>query len=237
VLFFPLVPPVPIAVLCSGRGSNLAALIDSLRGEGAPGKVVLVISNRPDALALSVARENGIESAVIAADGQDSRAILELLSTRRVRLVVLAGWVRRVPDAVVREYRECILNIHPALLPAFGGKGLYGHRVHEAVLQSGVRVTGATVHVVDEQYDHGRVVAQWPVPVHEGDTTQTLAARVLAVEHRLLPAAVRAYCDFLNTPQLGATDQTPAWPELSLKTDFFAPSDTPPKLTHALSLA
>jgi len=115
-------------------------------------------------------------------------------------LVVLAGYVRHVPPAVVARFRLRMINIHPALLPAFGGAGMYGRRVHEAVLASGVAVSGATVHYVDEQYDHGPIIAQWPVPVHRGDTPDSLATRVLAVEHQLLPRVVIALAR-LGVPQ------------------------------------
>jgi phosphoribosylglycinamide formyltransferase 1 len=116
--------------------------------------------------------------------------LLELLEESGAEIVVLAGYLRLVPPGVVRRFPGKILNIHPALLPAFGGKGMYGMRVHEAVLASGARVSGATVHLVDDVYDRGKIVAQWPVPVLPGDTPEKLAARVLAVEHRLLPAVI-----------------------------------------------
>ncbi|HEY2806209.1 MAG TPA: phosphoribosylglycinamide formyltransferase [Gemmatimonadales bacterium] len=187
-------PPVQIAVLASGRGSNLQALLDALDTGDAPGSVALVISNREDAGALDLARGRNIAAATIGRDGTDAPALISLLRTHDIGLVVLAGYLKRVPDAVVIAWRGRVLNIHPALLPAFGGAGMYGRRVHEAVLASGVRLTGATVHVVDEQYDHGPIVAQWPVPVRHGDTPEALAARVLALEHQLLPAAVKAAC-------------------------------------------
>ncbi|MFI5208524.1 MAG: phosphoribosylglycinamide formyltransferase, partial [Gemmatimonadales bacterium] len=182
-------PPVMIAVLVSGRGSNLQALLDATH-LGAPGRIALVISDRKDAGALDVARAAGVSAEWVRVDGGEADATLALLEKHRIGLVVLAGYLKRVSDRVVAAFRGRIVNVHPALLPAFGGPGMYGHRVHEAVLKSGARVSGATVHVVDEQYDHGPVLAQWPVPVRPGDTAETLAARVLAVEHRLLPAVV-----------------------------------------------
>ena len=108
-------------------------------------------------------------------------------------LAVLAGWLKLIPADVVRAWRGRMINIHPALLPSFGGPGMYGRRVHEAVIASGARVTGPTVHFVDEVYDHGAIIAQWPVPVLESDDPETLAARVLRVEHRVLPAVVAAF--------------------------------------------
>jgi formyltetrahydrofolate-dependent phosphoribosylglycinamide formyltransferase len=179
-----------VAVAVSGRGSNLEALLRAL-GADAPARVVLVVSNRPDAGALERARARGVAAEVLA-DPADEDDWLERLSRHHVDLLVLAGYVTLVPAAVIARYRDRILNVHPALLPAFGGKGMYGRRVHEAVLASGARETGASVHLVDEVYDRGRVLAQARVPVLPGDTPDTLAARVLAVEHRLLPAVVLA---------------------------------------------
>jgi phosphoribosylglycinamide formyltransferase-1 len=185
------VPSIPVAVLVSGRGSNLQALMDALAGE-VPGRVVLVVSNKPDAPALARAREAGIAAECVAPD--DAAALLARFAEHRVALVVLAGYLKRVPERVVAAYRGRMLNVHPALLPSFGGEGMYGRRVHEAVLASGARLSGATVHLVDEQYDRGPIVAQWPVPVRAGDTAETLAHRVLDIEHRLLPAVVVAFC-------------------------------------------
>jgi len=111
-------------------------------------------------------------------------------ATGDARLVVLAGYVKRIPPAAVARLRWRVINIHPALLPAFGGPGMYGRRVHEAVLASGATLSGATVHYVDEEYDRGPIIAQWPIPVRPHDTPETLAARVLEVEHRLLPQVV-----------------------------------------------
>jgi formyltetrahydrofolate-dependent phosphoribosylglycinamide formyltransferase len=177
-----------VAVLASGGGSNLQALLDSL-GPEAPARVVLVASNKAEAYALERARKSDVPARLIT-DPSDGEALLGLLREYRVDLVVLAGYLKLVPVTVVRAFAGRIINIHPALLPAFGGAGMYGRRVHEAVLASGATVTGATVHIVDEEYDRGPVVAQWPVAVKPGDTAETLAARVLEVEHRLLPRVV-----------------------------------------------
>jgi formyltetrahydrofolate-dependent phosphoribosylglycinamide formyltransferase len=177
-----------LAVCVSGRGSNLVALLDAL--ERSPqAKVVLVLSNRSDAPALECARERGVTAETLN-DHRDSAEWLRRLGSKRVDLIVLAGYLRLVPADVIAAYRGRIVNIHPALLPSFGGPGMYGRRVHEAVLASGARVSGATVHLVDEEYDRGAVLAQARVPVHPGDTADTLAARVLAAEHRLLPAVI-----------------------------------------------
>lgn len=177
-----------VAVAVSGRGSNLLALLHAFRADPRV-EVALVLSNRPDAGGLAVAREHGIATAVLSDPG-DAQAWLGALGASPIDLLVLAGYLKLVPPAVVRAYAGRIINIHPALLPRHGGAGMYGRRVHEAVLASGDRESGATVHLVDEEYDRGAVLAQARVPVLPGDTPATLAERVLSVEHRLLPAAV-----------------------------------------------
>ena len=179
-----------VAVAVSGRGSNLEALLRAL-GADAPARVVLVVSNRADAVALDRAREHGVPAEVLPHPA-DAAEWLDRLAHHQVDLLVLAGYLKLVPAPVIARYRDRILNVHPALLPAFGGRGMYGHHVHEAVLASGARESGATVHLVDEVYDRGRILAQARVPVVPGDTPDTLAARVLGVEHRLLPAVVLA---------------------------------------------
>lgn len=174
----------------SGRGSNLAALIDALRDEP-DADVVLVLSNLATAGGLERARAAGIPAEVLD-DPADPTEWVARCGRRAVDLIVLAGYLKLVPAQVVSRYRGRMLNIHPALLPLHGGHGMYGRRVHEAVLASGAEETGATVHLVDEEYDRGGVLAQSRVPVLAGDTPETLAARVLEAEHRLLPAVVVA---------------------------------------------
>ncbi len=178
-----------IAVAISGRGSNLEALLHAL-GPGAPAEVALVLSDR-SAPGLHLARARQIP-AVVLTDSADGEAWLVLLGRHRIELLVLAGYLKLVPSSVIARYRGRIINIHPALLPDFGGQGMYGRRVHQAVLDSGARESGATVHLVDEAYDHGATLAQARVPVLPGDTPERLAERVLQQEHRLLPAAVLA---------------------------------------------
>jgi phosphoribosylglycinamide formyltransferase 1 len=175
-----------IAVFASGRGSNLHALYTYLARAGGA-EVVLVASDRTASGALAWARDRGITTSTLTSGGDDASAILHQLATSRADCVVLAGYLRLVPAEVVRAYRGRIVNVHPALLPAFGGPGMYGARVHRAVLDSGTRVSGPTVHFVDELYDHGAIIAQWPVPVFSDDTEAALAARVLRAEHLLLP--------------------------------------------------
>ncbi len=181
--------PVRVAVLVSGGGTNLQALLDATAAPGSPARVAVVVSNRGDAGALDRARQAGVATAVLA-DHTNAAAVLRALND--ADLVVLAGYLKLVPAEVVARFRCRMINIHPALLPAFGGPGFYGRRVHEAVLASGATVSGVTIHYVDEHYDRGAIIAQWPVPVRAGDTPETLAARVLVAEHRLLPAVVLA---------------------------------------------
>ncbi len=219
-------PPLQVAVLASGSGTNLQALLDELAHPESPARVRLVISNRPAAGALERGARAGIPTATIAEDGQDAAGLLALLARHDVGLVVLAGYLKMVPAAVVRAYRGRILNVHPALLPTFGGAGMYGRRVHEAVLASGARTTGVTVHLVDEEYDHGTILAQWPVPVRPGDSADVLAARVLAVEHRLLPAVVRAFARRGSAPVCSLAAES-----------FVAATTLPARLDDALTMA
>ncbi len=185
--------PARVAVLASGGGSNLQALIDRFHAPPSPVQVSLVVASRAGIGALARAERAGIASVVVDARAPGAAArLLGELDAHRIDLVVLAGYLSLVPAEVVERFRGRMLNIHPALLPAFGGQGMYGMRVHRAVIESGARVSGATVHRVDDRYDEGEIVAQWPVPVLPGDTPETLAARVLAVEHRILPLAVEA---------------------------------------------
>jgi phosphoribosylglycinamide formyltransferase 1 len=173
-------------VLVSGGGTNLQALLDAL-ADSSVARVARVVSSRPDAVALERAHLAGVPTAVLT---QPESAAEIATAVGDARLVVLAGYVKRIPASLVARWRWRLINIHPALLPAFGGPGMYGRRVHEAVLASGAAVSGVTVHYVDDDYDRGPVLAQWPVPVRPGDTPESLAARVLEVEHRLLPLVV-----------------------------------------------
>lgn len=180
-----------VAVLASGRGTNLQSIIDYLAalGDKSAARVTLVASNRPGAPALVRAADAGIPAESFDAS-DDGAALASLLERYRIDLVALAGYMKKIPSRVVREYHGRIVNVHPGLLPDSGGAGMYGARVHHAVLASGARTTGVTVHLVDDEYDHGPVIAEWRVPVEEGDTTESLAARVLAVEHLIYPRVV-----------------------------------------------
>jgi phosphoribosylglycinamide formyltransferase 1 len=188
----------PIAVLVSGGGSTLQNLIFRIAAGTLPARIVQVISSRPDAFGVERARRAGLPVEVVARRAFPSVEALsvrtfELCRMAGARLVVLGGYLQllRIPD----DYRLKVVNIHPALLPAFGGKGMYGHHVHEAVLDYGAKVSGCTVHFVDDQYDHGPVIAQRAVHVEDDDTADTLAARVFAAECELYPAVIRGLID------------------------------------------
>lgn len=193
-------PPMKLAVFASGGGSNLQAILDAVEAGTLRAEVALVVADREAAGALERARRHGVPTAVLRpADFADAdafgRALLDVLEKHGATFVALAGYLKKVPDAVVRAFRHHIVNVHPSLLPAFGGPGFYGRRVHEAALAHGVRWSGATVHLVDEGYDTGPIVLQEPVRVEPGDTPETLAARILEVEHRLYPDALRLFAD------------------------------------------
>jgi phosphoribosylglycinamide formyltransferase-1 len=200
-----------LAVLASGGGSNLQAILEYLHGLGDArgGDVVLVASDRPDAGALERASRRGIANSAHATTKHPDAPDLErLLEQHEIEMIVLAGYMRLVPAEVVAKYAGRIVNIHPALLPAFGGTGMYGQRVHHAVIEAGVRVTGVTVHFVDDVYDRGRIIAQWPVPVFASDDAGTVAARVLRVEHLVYPRVVDAVAAGRTTLESIATTDT-----------------------------
>ena len=188
-----------IAVLCSGGGTNLQALIDAVHAGRIDGEIVLVLANASKSYALERARQNGIEAVFVSKKNAGSveaynDQLLSHLQRVNAGLVVLAGYLPIVGEQIVRAYEHRIINIHPALIPSFCGVGMYGHHVHEAVIRAGVKLSGATTHFVDEQVDHGGIIMQRSVPVLEGDDADTLAARVLTVEHQILPESVALYC-------------------------------------------
>ena len=190
-----------IAVLVSGGGTNLQALIDAWkRGELGGGEIICVISSRKDAYALKRAEQNGIEALTItkAKDQSPARysdALLRELQTRKIDLVVLAGFLSILEGKLLQEYNRRIINVHPSLIPSFCGPGQYGLKVHQAALDYGVKVTGATVHFVDAVVDGGEILLQKAVEVHPGDTPETLQKRVMEqAEWELLPKAVALLC-------------------------------------------
>lgn len=189
-----------LAVFCSGTGSNFKALFHAIIERELPAEIVACVSNRSQCGAMDFAQEYGIEAIHLSESQFDShnefaRAMLDTLRNRQIDMILLAGYLRKVPNAVVAAYPEKIVNIHPALLPQFGGPGMYGINVHKAVIASGETRSGATVHFVNEEYDKGRVIKQNHVPVLPDDTPETLAERVLRCEHRLYPDALEQLLD------------------------------------------
>ncbi|MCZ6819526.1 MAG: phosphoribosylglycinamide formyltransferase [Calditrichaeota bacterium] len=189
-----------IAAFASGRGSNLAAILDSIKRGTLDCEVVLVMSNKPTAGVLNIARTHGIAALHLAQEqfehAEDfDRRLLGALAEHQVEMIVLAGYLKKINPAIIRDYKNRILNIHPARLPAFGGKGMYVRNVHQAVLDYGCKVSGVTVHLVDEEYDRGTPVLQKCVPVKEGDTAESLAARVLVEEHKIFSEALQLFAE------------------------------------------
>ena len=189
-----------IAVFVSGGGSNFKAIHRQIIQGNILGKIVMVFSNNPNCGAIKFAEENSIPIFIVNvarypnAHTRDE-FLLETCLKAEIDLICLAGFMKMLPQNIVKQYEYRILNIHPGLLPEFGGKGFYGTRVHEAVINTGKRESGATVHFVDEIYDHGPIILQKKVEVMETDTPESLAARVLKLEHELFPEVVKAFCE------------------------------------------
>ena len=186
-----------IAIFVSGSGTNCENIIryfqDSKRA-----RVSLVVSNKIDAYALVRAHNHGVPTEVWTKDRfSDAAATIELLSSYKIDFIVLAGFLLKVPDYLIVAYPQKIINIHPALLPAYGGKGMYGDHVHRAVLEAREQVSGITIHLVNERYDEGRHLLQATCPVLEGDSPETLASRIHELEHRFFPTTIAQYLRFL----------------------------------------
>lgn len=191
---------VKIAVLISGGGSNLQALIDEIHNKDLGGKIVLVVSSREDAYGITRAKENNIDARVINSKQYSSsleyeKTLLESLEKAKVDLIVLAGYLSFVPSAIISAYRNRIINIHPSLIPSFCGKGFYGERVHQEVINKGVKLSGATVHFVDEEMDGGPIIIQRAVEVDFNDDAQALQKKVLEIEHEILPLAIKLFIE------------------------------------------
>jgi phosphoribosylglycinamide formyltransferase 1 len=189
-----------IAVFASGRGSNFQGILHAIDAGILPARVVVLISNKSDAGAVEIARAHNIPTRhlskkMFSSEEAFADAMLEVLEENHTELIALAGYLKKIPARVIRQYRNRIVNIHPALLPLFGGEGMYGHRVHEAVIGHGEKVSGATVHLVDEEYDRGPIVLQEIVAIAPGETPDTLAAKVLKIEHEIFPLALKAFAE------------------------------------------
>jgi phosphoribosylglycinamide formyltransferase-1 len=193
-----LIKQLNLCVLASGRGTNLRSIINSRKSKRISSKVSLVISNNSNSGALALARKHGIPTFHLSEKRFESKksfdkALLRLLYRYKIDMIILAGYMKLVRPAIIRKFRNRILNIHPALLPFFGGKGMYGMKVHQAVIESGSKITGATVHIIDEKFDHGPVVTQKAVRVSDDDTPETLQRKVQKVEHKLYPEAIKLF--------------------------------------------
>lgn len=180
-----------IGVLISGGGSNLQAIIDDCESKKINGNIKVVISNREDAFGLERAKKHNIRSVL----EKDEDEVIKILKEENIDLVVLAGYLKIISPKFVSEFENKIMNIHPALIPSFCGDGFYGEKVHQAVIDYGAKVSGATVHFVNEKADAGPIIMQDTVKVMDDDDAKTLAKRVLEVEHTILPRCVKLFCE------------------------------------------
>jgi phosphoribosylglycinamide formyltransferase-1 len=193
-------PQTKIGVLVSGSGSNLQSIIDNINKGNINGKIVVVISNNKEAYGLERARKTNIPAVYINhKDYEDyekfNDAIIEELEKYHVELVVLAGYLKILSKKFIEKFSNKIINVHPSLIPSFCGKGYYGIKVHQAAIDYGVKISGATVHFVDEGADTGPIIIQEAVRVSPQDTAETLQQKILKIEHEILPLAIKYYCE------------------------------------------
>ena len=192
-----------LAIFASGTGSNFINIYNNTTSGEILGKVKLLISNNPRCKAIEFAKENNISYEIINKSrfpdsGHVEKTILQVLDNNNIDLIILAGYMKKIPKGVIEKYNNRIMNIHPALLPKFGGKGFYGMNVHEAVINSNEKKTGITIHFVDSEYDTGNVIYQEEIEVMEEDSALTLAKRVLELEHKSYPKIVKEFCNKHN---------------------------------------
>jgi len=182
-----------LVIFASGSGSNFQAIINSIENNDIPAEIAGLIVNKRNIQAVNRAEKHGIPVAVLSTDDEPmfEEQLLRQLDEWEPDLIVLTGFLKKIPERIVRKYPNKIINIHPALLPKFGGKGFYGLRVHRAVLEAGEKESGCTVHYVNEEYDKGDIIAQEKVPVYPADTPEQLAKRILKKEHKLLPSVIK----------------------------------------------
>ncbi len=193
-------PVLRLAVFASGSGSNFGAMLKAIDAGKLDAEPVLLITTRPAIGAIDKAEARDIPVAILPpakfeSEGAFAEVLLHALTEHQTNFIALAGYLKKIPASTVDAFKHRILNIHPALLPSFGGEGMYGRRVHETVLEYGCRVSGVTVHLVDSEYDTGPIVLQEPVAVRPDDTPKSLAARVLQLEHRLYPQALQLFAE------------------------------------------
>lgn len=193
-------PSVKIGVLISGGGTNLQAIIDNIENGNINGEIELIASNRKEAYGLTRGKQAGIETLYLdrknfSSEEEYDLELVKKFKEKNVELIVLAGYLRVLSKGFIKEFKNKIINIHPSLIPSFCGKGYYGNKVHQAVLESGVKVTGATVHFVDEGTDTGPIIMQDVVKVLDDDNLESLKAKVLDLEHKLLVQVIKLYCE------------------------------------------
>lgn len=193
-------PQTKIGVLISGSGTNLQSIIDNIENGNINGKIAVVISNKKDAYGLERARQKNIDAVYVNQKNYENfeefnNAIIKELEKHSVQLIVLAGYLKILSSKFIENYKNRIINIHPSLIPSFCGKGYYGLKVHQAAVDYGVKVSGATVHFVDEGADTGPIIIQEVAEVKFDDDAQTLQQKILKIEHKILPLAVKYYCE------------------------------------------
>lgn len=193
-------PQLKIGVLLSGSGSNLQSIIDNIESGTINGRIEVVISNKKDAYGLERARQHSIDAVFVNQREYDdieayNDAVIDELKKHNVELVILAGYLKILSARFIETYKNKIINIHPSLIPSFCGMGFYGIKVHEAAINYGVKLSGATVHFVDENTDTGPIIIQESVKVDFEDTAESLQQKILKIEHRILPLAIKYYCD------------------------------------------
>ena len=189
-----------IAIFASGEGSNFKAIYEKIKSGDIPAEISIVVSNNPNCGAINFAKKNTLPTFIINKaqypnPDTRNRILKHNLLKADVNLLCLAGYIKMIPGNIVAHFENCILNIHPALLPDFGGKGFFGIKVHESVIQSNATESGATVHFVDDKYDHGFILAQEKITIKVDETANSLAEKVLAIEHRIYPKVVKAFCE------------------------------------------
>jgi len=190
-----------IGIFASGKGSNFEAILDAVtQGKIPDARIVVVISNNSNAGALVIAKDRQIPAVHLsrkqfADDNEFNEALISILQKHQVNFIALAGYMKKLDPPIIKAFKNRIVNIHPALLPAFGGTGMYGLHVHEAVIGSGCRYSGATVHIVNEEYDAGPIIMQERIEIAPDETATSLSKKILAVEHRIYPEAIRLFAE------------------------------------------
>lgn len=185
-----------VAIFVSGRGSNLKAILDSYELKNLV-NVAAVLSDKPDCAAFNIANQYNIKTYTVG-EGEKklkSDEVVAVLNELNIELIILAGYLKIIPSELIDNFENRIINIHPALLPSFGGKGMYGMNVHRAVFNSSAKVSGVTVHIVDKLYDNGKIIAQQCVDISDVKSPEEIAERVLKIEHNILPAVVKAFAE------------------------------------------